>query len=378
VILCRSDVPVSDEICEKIALFCNIDERAVIPMTTAETIYEVPLMLEERGLGRYLVEALRLEAKAHEPDLAEWRELVARIKCEKPVVDVGLVGKYVALHDAYLSVAESLRHAGWAHGVDVRITWINSEDLETRGANFAEMLKGVDGIIVPGGFGSRGIEGKIKAANYARHEQIPYLGLCLGLQVAVIGFAREVLGVSDANSTEFNPNTANPVIDLMPNQRQVSDKGGTMRLGNWVCCLTNGSKTQQAYGEPIIFERHRHRYEFNNTYRRRLEEAGMIVSGRSADNSLVEIIELADHPWFVATQFHPEFRSRPTRPHPLFYAFVGACLKHAQAAGLAASERVAEQHADGRSDGYGAAPAQQGRAEIMQSLEGEQALTAGD
>jgi CTP synthase len=375
VILCRSDVPVSDEICEKIALFCNIDERAVIPMTTAETIYEIPLLLEERGLGNYLVEALRLESKCHEPDVEEWRELVARIKREKPVIDVGLVGKYVELHDAYLSVAESLRHAGWAHGVDVRIKWINSEDLETWGANFAEMLNGVDGIVVPGGFGSRGIEGKIKAANYARHEQMPYLGLCLGMQVAVIGFAREVLGVSDANSTEFNPNTTNPVIDLMPNQRQVSDKGGTMRLGNWVCCLTSGSKAQQAYGEPIVFERHRHRYEFNNTYRRRMEEAGMIVSGRSADNSLVEIIELADHPWFVATQFHPEFKSRPTRPHPLFHDFVGACLKHACSVDLAAQGAPVEARPAGQNARYGTA-ARPEHIEIIQSMEGEQALAA--
>jgi CTP synthase len=367
VILCRSDVPVSDEICEKIALFCNIDERAVIPMTTADTIYEVPLLMEERGLGDYLVETLRLEGKCHKPDLDEWRKLVASIKREKPIVDVGLVGKYVELHDAYLSVAESLHHAGWAHGVDVRIHWINSEELETRGANWTDMVQGVDGIVVPGGFGSRGIEGKIKAANYARHEQLPYLGLCLGLQVAVIGFAREVLGVNDANSTEFNPNTANPVIDLMPNQRQVSDKGGTMRLGSWVCCLTNGTKAQQAYGEPIIFERHRHRYEFNNTYRRRLEDAGLVVSGRSADNSLVEIIEMADHPWFVATQFHPEFKSRPTRPHPLFRDFVGACLKHAQAVGLAGKGVLVETRLP-----------EQGHVEMSKSLEGEHSLTASD
>ncbi len=366
VILCRSDVPVSDEICEKIALFCNIDERAVIPMTTADTIYEVPLLMEERGLGDYLIETLRLQARCHEPDLAEWRALVQRIKAEKPVIDVGLVGKYVELHDAYLSVAESLRHAGWAHGVDVRIKWINSEELETRGANYTEMLRDVDGIVVPGGFGSRGIEGKIQAANYARHHHVPYLGLCLGLQVAVIGFAREVLGVSDVNSTEFNPNTANPVIDLMPNQRQVSDKGGTMRLGNWVCCLTTGSKAQQAYGEPIVFERHRHRYEFNNMYRRRLEDAGMLVSGRSADNSLVEIIEMADHPWFVGTQFHPEFKSRPTRPHPLFSAFVNACWEHAHAGVFLTPTPAVETRASGE------------RLEVVPSLEEEQALAASD
>lgn len=375
VILCRSDVPVSREICEKIALFCNIDERAVIPMTTAETIYEVPLMLEEQGLGEYLVEALHLGERCHAPELDEWRDLVARIKREKPVVQVGLVGKYVELHDAYLSVAESLHHAGWAHGVDVRIKWVNSEDLEKPGVNVAEVLADVDGVVVPGGFGSRGIEGKIKAANYARHQLVPYLGLCLGLQVAVIGLTREVLGVQDVNSTEFNPNTANPVIDLMPNQRQVSDKGGTMRLGSWVCCLTAGTKTHKAYGEPIVFERHRHRYEFNNVYRRRLEDAGLVISGRSADNSLVEIVELANHPWFVATQFHPEFKSRPTRPQPLFRDFVGACLEHAQGRGpVTARELVAGWSAE--SAGQKAPNGHVGREKALPLMEENEPLGA--
>jgi CTP synthase len=326
VILCRSDHPVSDELREKIALFCNIEARAVIPLLTADTIYEVPLVLEDAGLGEYLVEELGL--KKQEPQMQEWQDLVAKIKCPRPEVTIGLVGKYVDLHDAYLSVAESLDHAGWFHDVDVRIKWINSEALEKMGESYTEVLEDVAGIVVPGGFGHRGIEGKIKAASFARRRNIPYLGLCLGMQVAVIEFARHVLGLENANSTEFDPQTPNPVIDLMLTQRQVADKGGTMRLGNWVCCLTPGTKTYQAYGEPIVFERHRHRYEFNNEFRKRMESHGLIVSGRSADNSLVEVIELADHPWFVASQFHPEFKSRPTRPHPLFRDFIGACVEN--------------------------------------------------
>lgn len=325
VILCRSDHPVSDEIREKISLFCNIEPRAVIPLLTADTIYEVPLVLEEAGLGEYLVQQLNL--KKQEPQMQEWRALVTKIKRSRPELTVGLVGKYVELHDAYISVAEALDHAGWYHDVDVRIKWINSEALETM--NEAEVLEDVEGIVVPGGFGHRGIEGKIKAASFARRKQIPYLGLCLGMQVAVIEFARNVLGLSGANSSEFDPNTTNPVIDLMLTQRHISDKGGTMRLGNWVCCLTAGTKAYQAYGEPIVFERHRHRYEFNNEYRKRMEAHGLVVSGRSADNSLVEVVELADHPWFVGSQFHPEFKSRPTRPHPLFRDFIGACVQEA-------------------------------------------------
>ena len=325
VILCRSDYFVPDELREKIALFCNIEEKAVIGMTNAETIYEVPLHLEEAGLGEFIVQELALPK--HQPQMQEWIELVARIKHPRPALTIGLVGKYVELHDAYLSVAESLDHAGWYHDVDIHIKWINSEALEQMGDNYEEALEGVAGIVVPGGFGHRGIEGKIKAANFARRNNIPYLGLCLGLQVAVIEFARNVLGLADANSSEFDPQNANPVIDLMHTQRNVSDKGGTMRLGNWVCCLTAGTKAYQAYEEPIVFERHRHRYEFNNDYRKRMEKHGLVVSGRSADNSLIEIVELKDHPWFVASQFHPEFKSRPTRPHPLFRDFVGASVK---------------------------------------------------
>jgi CTP synthase len=326
VILCRSDLPMSEELREKIALFCNIESRAVIPMLTADTIYEVPLILEELGLGEYLVQELGL--KKQEPQMQEWRNLVSRIKRSRPEITIGLVGKYVELHDAYISVSEALHHAGWHHDVDVRIKWINSEALEQMGDRYSEALEDVAGIVVPGGFGHRGIEGKIKAAGYARRNHIPYLGLCLGMQVAVVEFARNVLNLKDANSSEFNPNTPHPVIDLMLNQRQVADKGGTMRLGNWVCCLMAGTHAYQAYNEPIVFERHRHRYEFNNEYRKRMEAHGLVVSGRSADNSLVEIIEMKDHPWFVASQFHPEFKSRPTHPHPLFRDFVGASIQN--------------------------------------------------
>ncbi|HCF87770.1 MAG TPA: CTP synthase, partial [Ktedonobacter sp.] len=330
VILCRSDYPMTDELREKIALFCNIEARAVVPMLTAETIYEVPLILEEAGLGEFMVQELGLPSR--EPQMQEWRALVEKIKHPRPELTIGLVGKYVELHDAYLSVAEALRHAGWYHDVDIHIKWINSEALNEMGERYTEVLEALDGIVVPGGFGHRGIEGKVKAANYARRMNKPYLGLCLGMQVAVIEFARNVLGLSGANSTEFDPQTPYPVIDLMTTQRQVADKGGTMRLGNWVCCLTPGTKAYQAYGEAIVFERHRHRYEFNNEYRKRMETHGVVVSGRSADNSLVEIIELADHPWFVATQFHPEFKSRPNRPHPLFRDFIGASVRLAQEA----------------------------------------------
>ncbi|HEY7419842.1 MAG TPA: CTP synthase [Ktedonobacteraceae bacterium] len=342
VILCRSDLPMSEELREKIALFCNIDSRAVIPMLTADTIYEVPLILEELGLGKYLVQELGLNGQ--EPQMQEWQSLVARIKRSRPEVTIGLVGKYVELHDAYISVSEALHHAGWYHDVDVCIKWINSEALEQMGDRYTEALEDVAGIVVPGGFGHRGIEGKIKAASYARRNRIPYLGLCLGMQVAVIEFARNTLGLKDANSTEFDPNTPYPVIDLMLNQRQLADKGGTMRLGNWVCCLTPGTRAYQAYNEPIVFERHRHRYEFNNEYRKRMEAHGIVVSGRSADNSLVEVIEIKDHPWFVASQFHPEFKSRPTRPHPLFRDFVGASIQDVREKALVNNISVHTQH----------------------------------
>ena len=333
VILCRSDYPVADDLRDKIALFCNIERRAVVPLETARSIYEVPLLLEEFGLGDFLVEKLGLGEQAQAPQLDDWRELVERIHAEKPFVRIALVGKYVELHDAYMSVVEALSHAGWSLGVDTQIDWIDSQKLETDWEAYEPRLAAADGIIVPGGFGHRGIEGKIRAANYARTHDIPYFGLCLGLQVAVVEFARNALGLPDANSSEFDPESPDKVIDLMPNQRGVSDKGGTMRLGQWVCCLTPGSRVADAYGDGIVFERHRHRYEVNIAYHRRLEAAGMVFSGKSADNKLVEIIELPDHPWFVATQFHPELKSRPTRPHPLFRGFIAAAIQRAEAQG---------------------------------------------
>ena len=328
VIVLRSDHPVSQEIRDKIALFTDVASEAVIPAETASTIYEVPLLFEESGLGTLLVRELGLEQSAQEPDLEAWRALVELIKRPKPVLEIALVGKYIELPDAYLSVSESLKHAAWAHEVDVKIRWVDSELLTKETAD--EMLAGIRGIVVPGGFGHRGIEGKILAAKYARERRLPYLGLCLGLQCAVIEFARDVLGTEDANSTEFDMFTEHPVIDFMPDQRTMEEKGGTMRLGLYPARLTPGSKAHAVYGTELIYERHRHRFEVNNRYRPLLEAAGMVLSGQSPDGRLVEIIELADHPWFVASQFHPEFRSRPDRPHPLFDGFIGAAVALSQ------------------------------------------------
>ena len=324
VIVLRSDHPVSQEIRDKIALFTDVASEAVIPAETASTIYEVPLLFEESGLGTLLVRELGLEDSAQEPDLESWRALVELIKRPKPVLEVALVGKYIELPDAYLSVTESLKHAAWAHEVDVKVRWIDSELLTKETVD--EMLAGIRGVVVPGGFGHRGIEGKILAARYARERRLPYLGLCLGLQCAVIEFARDVLGTEDANSTEFDMFTENPVIDFMPDQRTMEEKGGTMRLGLYPARLTPGSKAHAVYGTELIYERHRHRFEVNNRYRPLLEAAGMVLSGQSPDGRLVEIVELRDHPWFVASQFHPEFRSRPDRPHPLFDGFIGAAV----------------------------------------------------
>ena len=324
VIVLRSDHPVSQEIRDKIALFTDVASEAVIPAETASTIYEVPLLFEESGLGSLLIRVLGLEGTAQLPDLESWRDLVSLIKRPKPTLEVALVGKYIELPDAYLSVIESLKHAGWAHEVDVKIRWVDSEILTKE--NVAEQLAGLRGVVVPGGFGHRGIEGKVLAARYARENGVPFLGLCLGLQCAVIEFARDVLGTEDANSTEFDMFTEHPVIDFMPDQRTMQDKGGTMRLGLYPAKLTPGSKAASVYGSELIYERHRHRFEVNNTYRPILEAAGMVLSGQSPDGRLVEIIELKDHPWFVASQFHPEFKSRPDRPHPLFRAFVRAAM----------------------------------------------------
>jgi CTP synthase len=324
VIVLRSDSDVPDEIREKIALFTDVDVDAVIPAPTAETIYEVPLQFEAFGFGRLLVRDLGLGDPGVVPNLDGWRALVERIKAPKPTLEIALVGKYIELPDAYLSVTESLKHAAWANGVDAKVRWVDSEALTE--ANVDGRLAGAAGVLVPGGFGHRGIEGKVLAARWARTNGLPYLGLCLGLQCAVIEFARDVLGSSDVNSTEFDMFTANPVIDFMPDQRDLEDKGGTMRLGLYPAKLAPGSKARAVYGEEVVYERHRHRFEVNNSYRVALEAAGMVLSGISPDSRLVEIIELRDHPWFVASQFHPEFKSRPERPHPLFHGFVATAL----------------------------------------------------
>jgi CTP synthase len=324
VIIARSDLPVPDELREKIALFCDVTTEAVIPAATAETIYEVPLQFEAQGLGDLIVRELGLQEQAGPADLSSWRALVERIKRSKPELEVALVGKYIELPDAYLSVSEAVRHAGWANDRAVRIRWVDSETLTPE--NASDRLAGVAGVLVPGGFGHRGIEGKVLAARFAREEGVPYLGLCLGLQCGVIEFARDVLKAGDANSTEFDLFTEHPVIDFMPDQREMEEKGGTMRLGLYPAKLAPGSRAAEAYGAEVVYERHRHRFEVNNRYRERLEAAGMRVSGESPDGRLVEIVELVDHPWFVASQFHPEFRSRPDRPHPLFDGFVRAAI----------------------------------------------------
>ena len=336
-ILCRSDEPVPPDLKEKIALFCDVDQRAVVPVQTMPSIYQVPLLLEDAGLGEYIVERLRLDAG--QPDLAEWRNLVERVQRPQGCLRVGLVGKYMELRDAYISVREALYHAGWDFRRDIAIEWIDSQQLESMDAE--GVLEGLDGIVVPGGFGLRGIEGMIRAARFARENAVPYLGLCLGMQIMAIEFARNVLGLEEANSSEFNMFTPHPVIDLLPEQRDLPDKGGTMRLGLYPCQLQADTKALEAYGERILFERHRHRFEFNNEYRLPFERAGMRFSGLSPDGRLVEIAELAGHPWMVGSQFHPEFRSRPYRPHPLFRGFIGACL--ARAARATAPVEVAEE-----------------------------------
>ncbi len=322
VIVCRSDYPMTQELKEKIALFCDVSEEAVVPLITAETIYEVPLVLEDAGLGDFLVEELRLERSPAR--LEAWRAMVEEIKRPKPSLKIGIVGKYVGMADAYLSVSEAIRHAALYHGRSVEVCWIDSGDLEH--GQVASKFDGLHGIVVPGGFGHRGVEGKVHASRFAREQHIPYLGLCLGMQVAVIDIAREVLHTNLPNSTEFNAFTKYPVIDLMPEQRDVADKGGTMRLGVWPCRLTPGTVAARAYGQPIIYERHRHRFEFNNEFRELISNAGVVFSGLSPDGKLVEIMELENHPFFVGTQFHPEFKSRPDRPHPLFRDFIEACI----------------------------------------------------
>ncbi len=338
VIILRSDEPIDDDTRDKVALFTDVDVNAVIPLRTASSIYEVPLQLERAGLGKLITR--ELEVPATEPDLADWQQLVSRIRTSRPPLEIAIVGKYTELPDAYISVTEALGHAGLHHGVDVRVRWVRSEHLERLPLEeVGSALEGVAGVLVPGGFGYRGIEGKIRAIRWARENRVPYLGLCLGLQCAVIEFARAALGTDDANSSEFNVFTEHPVIDLMPDQQDVAEKGGTMRLGLYPARLEPGSKVREAYRDEVVYERHRHRFEVNNAYRDRLGEAGMWFSGVSPDGRLVEFVELRDHPWFVATQAHPELKSRPNRPHPLFRDFVGAAARQA---GLSSAPALAE------------------------------------
>jgi CTP synthase len=320
VIICRSDYPISDSIRDKISLFCDVELDAVIPLPTVPTIYEVPLMLEDFGLGELVVK--RLGLKGGSPDLTLWKNMVAEIKEPAEEVNIALVGKYVELEDAYYSVRESLCHAGLYHKRKINLNWVHAEELAKPGGE--AMLRHAQGIIVPGGFGTRGIDGMVKAARYARQNNIPYFGICLGMQVMVIEFARFVLNSDAPNSSEFNENTPHPVIAYLPEQRAVKDKGGTMRLGEYPCRLVPGTIAAGLYSEEEIAERHRHRYEFNNAYRERLARAGMVYSGLSPNGELVEICELKGHKWMLGCQFHPEFLSRPGRPHPLFRGFVGA------------------------------------------------------
>ncbi|MCI7734105.1 MAG: CTP synthase, partial [Dysosmobacter sp.] len=327
ILVCRCDAPITEDVRRKIALFCNVEPDCVIQNTTAETLYEVPLLMAKEGLDEVVCRKLGLIT--HQPDLREWSAMVQREKAAHKQVRIALVGKYTQLHDAYLSVVESLNHAGTANDAVVDIEWVNSEEVSD--ANAAERLAGCTGILVPGGFGDRGIEGMISACRYARENNIPYFGICLGMQMAVIEFARHVLGYDDATSSEFSETTKHPVIDLMPDQMNVTDKGGTMRLGKYPCVLTEGTHSRELYGVAEISERHRHRFEFNNDFRDEMTAKGMVLAGLSPNGRLVEIVEIPEHPWFVGAQFHPEFKSRPDRPHPLFYGFVKAAVEKMEA-----------------------------------------------
>lgn len=331
IIVCRSEKPISKEMREKMAMFCDVDHDAVIQNLTARSIYEVPMLMEEQGLDTIVLRKLEMEDKPK--DMQGWHDMVARIlkKYDKKVT-IAVVGKYVALQDAYISITESLRHAAVANEAELDIHWVNAEEIEADDTDMAKVMAGVDGILVPGGFGNRGIEGKIKAIQYAREHKIPFFGICLGMQCAVIEFARHVCGMADANSSEFNPNSTHPVIDLMPEQLDVEDLGGTMRLGLYPCKVYPDTLTSKAYNAELIYERHRHRYEFNNAFREEIVGKGLVLGGTLPNGRLVEIVELpeSEHPWFLGAQFHPEFKSRPTNPHPLFREFVGAAEKHHQ------------------------------------------------
>ena len=326
IIVLRSEMPISQDMKDKIALFCDIDEKAVIESIDAETLYEVPLAYQAQNMDNIVCEHLKLDAAAPQADMTDWTKLVDKVKNLSKKTTIALVGKYVELQDAYLSVAEALRHAGYQFDTDVKINWINAENVTAE--NVDELLQGADGILVPGGFGDRGVEGKIEAIRYARVNKVPFFGICLGMQLASVEFARNVLGMEGAHSAELNPETPFPIIDLLPEQKDIEDLGGTLRLGLYPCKLNDGSLAQAAYNEGVVYERHRHRYEFNNQYRQQMEEAGFTFSGTSPDGRLVEVIEIKDHPWFLASQFHPEFTSRPNRPQPLFRDFVEAAIKN--------------------------------------------------
>jgi CTP synthase len=326
VIVCRTEHDVSQEMKEKLALFCDIDKHGVVELKDAETLYEVPLMLQAQAFDDYVLKHLGLEAPP--ADMTDWKEMVTKVKSLSRMTSIALVGKYVELQDAYLSVAEALYHAGIANETDIDIRWINAEHVNAE--NVTELLTGVDGILVPGGFGDRGIEGKIETIRFARENKVPFLGICLGMQLACIEFARNVLGLQGANSSEINSETRYPVIDLLPEQKDIEDLGGTMRLGLYPCKIMKDSNAYSAYEEELIYERHRHRYEFNNEYRRMMEENGFKFSGTSPDGRLVEVIEIPDHPWFTASQFHPEFTSRPNRAQALFREFVKSAVKENQ------------------------------------------------
>ncbi len=325
IIVCRTEHPLTDDIKNKIALFCNVSKECVIENNNCDILYAVPMMLKKQKMDEVVMKKLGIDAPNQ--DLSDWEEMLYALRNPKQTVKIALVGKYVELHDSYISVNEALKHGGISTMSAVDIHWIDSESLEADGANLDEILGDMDGILVPGGFGSRGIEGKILAANYARTHDIPYLGICLGMQIAIIEFARNVLKMQGANSAEINPETPFPLIDILPEKKNISNLGGTLRLGQYPCILNEKSKSYQLYGEKEIFERHRHRYEVNNDYRDSLLQGGMIFAGTSPDNHIVEMIELPDHPWFVACQFHPEFKSRPNKPHPLFRGFVTAAAE---------------------------------------------------
>lgn len=326
IIVCRTEHPLTDDIRNKIALFCNVDKECVIENNNCDILYAVPMMLKEQHMDDVVIKKLGIECG--EPNLEDWENMLYALRNPKQTVKIAMVGKYVELHDSYISVNEALKHGGIETRSAVDIDWIDSETLEGDNVNLDDILGNVDGILVPGGFGSRGIEGKINACQYARTHGIPYLGICLGMQIAIIEFARHVLGMNGANSAEINPETPFPVIDILPEQKEVTDMGGTMRLGQYPCTLNPESKSYELYGASMIYERHRHRYEVNNDYRNDLLSGGMIFAGTSPDNHIVEMVEIPNHPWFVACQFHPEFKSRPNKPHPLFRGFVTAASKH--------------------------------------------------